>query len=103
MLDRVGGSLPTSIASVPPADSSALSPAPQINDADSRSRRVAALGESGDVDLSEYLDKAAGERIARALAKAKGNRAEAARRLGIGRGTLYRFMRRLGNESIGGR
>ena len=54
----------------------------------------------GDVGLSEYLDKAAGERIARALTKAKGNRAEAARSLGIGRATLYRFMRRLGNESV---
>jgi transcriptional regulator of acetoin/glycerol metabolism len=37
----------------------------------------------------------------RALAKAKGNRAEAARSLVIGRATLYRFMRRLCNESIG--
>jgi transcriptional regulator of acetoin/glycerol metabolism len=72
-----------------------------MNEADLRSRRAAALEESGDVGLSEYLDKAAGERIARALAK--GNRAEAARSLGIGRATLYRFMRRLGNESIGER
>jgi transcriptional regulator of acetoin/glycerol metabolism len=51
------------------------------------------------VSLTEYLDKAASERIAQALAKAKGNRAEAARNLGIGRATLYRFMRRLGNEA----
>ena len=83
------------------ADSAALAAAPPTNEADLRSRRATALEESGDVGLSEYLDKAAGERIARALAKAKGNRAEAARSLGIGRATLYRFMRRLGNESIG--
>ena len=79
MVDRVGiidrvGSLPASIASVTPADSSSLSAAPPMNEADLRSRRAAALEESGDVGLSEYLDKAAGERIARALAKAKGNR-----------------------------
>jgi DNA-binding NtrC family response regulator len=103
MLDRVGVSPPGSAASVTPADTSALSAAPQMNEADLRSRRAAALEESGDVGLSQYLDKAAGERIARALAKAKGNRAEAARSLGIGRATLYRFMRRLGNESIGER
>jgi DNA-binding NtrC family response regulator len=102
MLDRVGGSLP--IGSFPiqpvsgmPAASPALPALP--NDADLRAGRAAALEESGDVGLSEYLDKAAGERIALALAKAKGNRAEAARSLGIGRATLYRFMRRLGNES----
>jgi len=99
MLDRVGGALPAAIASPTSADSAALSAAPLMNEADLRSRRAAALEESGDVGLSEYLDKAAGERIARALAKAKGNRAEAARSLGIGRATLYRFMRRLGNES----
>ena len=103
MLDRVGGSPPASAASGVPADNSALAPAPEINEADLRARRATALEESGDVGLSEYLDKAAGERIARALAKAKGNRAEAARSLGIGRATLYRFMRRLGNESIGER
>ena len=103
MLDRVGGSPPASAASGVPADNSALAPAPEINEANLRARRATALEESGDVGLSEYLDKAAGERIARALAKAKGNRAEAARSLGIGRATLYRFMRRLGNESIGER
>jgi len=103
MLDRIGGSPPASAASGVPADNSALAPAPEMNEADLRARRATALEESGDVGLSEYLDKAAGERIARALAKAKGNRAEAARSLGIGRATLYRFMRRLGNESIGER
>jgi DNA-binding NtrC family response regulator len=100
MLDRVGGSLTAAPASVAAANNVALTSASATNEADLRTRRAAALEESGDVGLSEYLDKAAGERIARALAKAKGNRAEAARSLGIGRATLYRFMRRLGNESI---
>jgi DNA-binding NtrC family response regulator len=100
MLDRAG-SMTAPIAGATSASSSPPSGAPQINEADLRYRRAAALEESGDVGLSEYLDKAAGERIARALAKAKGNRAEAARNLGIGRATLYRFMRRLGSESIG--
>jgi DNA-binding NtrC family response regulator len=103
MLDQVGGSLPIGSLPIQPANGiPTASPALLValpNDADLRARRAAALEESGDVGLSEYLDKAAGERIALALAKAKGNRAEAARSLGIGRATLYRFMRRLGNES----
>ncbi|HTQ24968.1 MAG TPA: helix-turn-helix domain-containing protein [Candidatus Binataceae bacterium] len=99
MLDRVGGALPAHPASEARTDNALGAPA--LNEADLRARRAAALEESGDVGLSEYLDKAAGERISRALAKAKGNRAEAARSLGIGRATLYRFMRRLGNESFG--
>jgi DNA-binding NtrC family response regulator len=104
MLGRVGGTLPVRPASGMSADGLALAPAPApMDEADLRARRAAALEESGDVGLSEYLDKAAGDRIARALAKAKGNRAEAARSLGIGRATLYRFMRRLGNESVGER
>jgi DNA-binding NtrC family response regulator len=104
MLSRVGGALSARAAGVMPADSLALAPAPPpapMDEADLRARRATALKESGDVGLSEYLDKAAAERITRALAKAKGNRAEAARSLGIGRATLYRFMRRLGNESMG--
>ena len=99
MLDPVRGALPARPAGEVRTDIAAGVPA--LNEADLRARRAAALEESGDVGLSEYLDKAAGERIARALAKAKGNRAEAARSLGIGRATLYRFMRRLGNESFG--
>ncbi|MGZ6241623.1 MAG: sigma-54-dependent transcriptional regulator [Candidatus Binataceae bacterium] len=102
MLDRVGASLPTPPAIAPPTSEN-LALVPPMNEAEVRAHRAAALEESGDVGLSEYLDKAAGERIARALAKAKGNRAEAARSLGIGRATLYRFMRRLGNESFGER
>ena len=102
MLDRVAASLPTPPASAPPTSEN-LALVPPMNEAEVRAHRAAALEESGDVGLSEYLDKAAGERIARALAKAKGNRAEAARSLGIGRATLYRFMRRLGSESFGER
>jgi DNA-binding NtrC family response regulator len=100
MLDRVGGSLPINPAA--PTDNPTVTQAvmsdPMMNEADLRARRAAALEDSGDIGLSAYLDKAASERIARALIKAKGNRAEAARNLGIGRATLYRFMRRLGNE-----
>ncbi|HVB79223.1 MAG TPA: sigma-54 dependent transcriptional regulator [Candidatus Binataceae bacterium] len=98
MLDRLSGPLPAPPAAAIPIDNA--TPAPAMNEAEQRAQRATALEDSGDVGLSEYLDKAAGERIARALAKTKGNRAEAARNLGIGRATLYRFMRRLGNESI---
>jgi len=101
MLDRVRAALPAPPAIAPTSEDLAL--LPPTNEAEIRAHRAAALEESGDVGLSEYLDKAAGERIARALAKAKGNRAEAARSLGIGRATLYRFMRRLGNERFGER
>ena len=105
MLDRLGTTLPSRGPATAAADASPVVAPAAAGDAydvaDLRARRAAALEESGDVGLSEYLDKAAAERIARALAKAKGNRAEAARSLGIGRATLYRFMRRLGTESIG--
>ncbi len=105
MLDRAGAAPPARAPAPAAAESGLATPAPAPADAfdvaELRARRAAALEESGDIGLSEYLDKAAAERIARALAKAKGNRAEAARSLGIGRATLYRFMRRLGAESIG--
>jgi DNA-binding NtrC family response regulator len=99
MLDRVGGLLRQAEGFAPadppasPAQPAAAGAVPE-ND----NHVAAPAQQSADVSLTEYLDKAAGERIAQALAKAKGNRAEAARNLGIGRATLYRFMRRLGND-----
>ncbi|HVA39764.1 MAG TPA: sigma 54-interacting transcriptional regulator, partial [Candidatus Binataceae bacterium] len=101
MLEHVGGSSPivVSVNGVVHGDAAAAQDQPAAaQPLETVEHRAGASEESGDVSLTEYLDKAAGERIARALAKAKGNRAEAARNLGIGRATLYRFMRRLGNE-----
>src|SRR5262249_48634167 len=46
--------------------------------------------------LQDALDRAAAARIQAAITAADGNRAEAARALGIDRTTLYRFLRRLG-------
>ena len=51
---------------------------------------------AGDGTLQESLDRAAATRIKSAIASAAGNRAEAARLLGVDRTTLYRMMRRLG-------
>ncbi len=101
MLERVGGSLhrsETPGAADPPALEPVQPAAAAATGNHAALPAAAPPTESTDVSLTEYLDKAAGERIAQALAKAKGNRAEAARNLGIGRATLYRFMRRLGNE-----
>ena len=70
--------------------------------------RVAAAGSSSsapagetawrDVGLADALDQHERELIARALSAARGNVAEAARRLSTDRANLYRRMRRLGIE-----
>ena len=61
-------------------------------------RHAAGEGEWTDVSLSVALDEHERALIARALSAARGNVAEAARRLATDRANLYRRMRRLGIE-----
>jgi DNA-binding NtrC family response regulator len=51
---------------------------------------------TGDATLLETLDRATRERIARAMAKTGGKKAEAAAELGVDRTTLFRLMKKLG-------
>jgi DNA-binding protein Fis len=48
------------------------------------------------LDLREWVDRAEAWRIVQVLRECRGNRSAAARRLGIGRRTLYTKMERLG-------
>ena len=52
MLDLVGGALPAAMTRLTSVNSAAPSAAPPMNEADLRSRRAAALEESGDVGLA---------------------------------------------------
>ena len=54
-----------------------------------------------DGTLQAFLDRAAADRIRTVLAEAGGVRAEAARRLGMDRTTLYRLMRKYGMLAAG--
>jgi two-component system nitrogen regulation response regulator NtrX len=56
------------------------------------------VGPTPDVALADALDQHERELIARALSAARGNVAEAARKLSTDRANLYRRMRRLGIE-----
>jgi len=54
-----------------------------------------------DATLQAFLERAAADRIRTVLAEAGGVRAEAARRLGMDRTTLYRLMRKYGMLAAG--
>ncbi|HEX2484364.1 MAG TPA: helix-turn-helix domain-containing protein, partial [Myxococcota bacterium] len=53
-------------------------------------------GEAGGDTLRAYLDRAAAQRVREVLDACGGSKAEAARRLGIDRTTLYRLLDRVG-------
>ncbi|MDR3364007.1 MAG: sigma 54-interacting transcriptional regulator [Clostridiales Family XIII bacterium] len=73
LYEGTGGALPAESAAAPP-------PAP-----------------AGDPFSERYYDQA---EIERALARYRGNKSRAAKSLGISRGTLYRWMRNFGMESV---
>ena len=66
-----------------------------LEDLERRARE--SLGGRG-LPLRDWVALAEAWRIAQALRATRGNRAEAARQLGIGRRTLYSKMRKLGLE-----
>lgn len=55
-----------------------------------------AESETGALSLRDWVDLAEAWRIERALRETRGNRSAAARKLGIGRRTLYAKMHKLG-------
>jgi two-component system nitrogen regulation response regulator NtrX len=59
---------------------------------------MAAIGAWTDIALADALDRHERTLIARALSAARGNVADAARKLATDRANLYRRMRRLGIE-----
>jgi two-component system, NtrC family, nitrogen regulation response regulator NtrX len=65
---------------------------------DGAARAVAGAGGNPDTPLAAALDQYERQLIASALSVAKGNVADAARRLSTDRANLYRRMRRLGLE-----
>ena len=66
--------------------------------ADGAARAAARAGGDPDTPLAAALDQYERQLIASALSVAKGNVADAARRLSTDRANLYRRMRRLGLE-----
>lgn len=64
-----------------------------------RFERILADSSPGELTLLEWLESAERWRIRQALRECRGNRSAAARRLGIGRRTLYTKMDRLGIET----
>ena len=74
-------------------------PAPELDDLFERFMARTAARNGGSVPaLREWVDMAEAWRIVHALRRARGNRSEAARQLGIGRRTLYTKMEKLGIE-----
>ncbi len=63
---------------------------------EARFERILADSSVGDLSLFEWVETAERWRIRQALRECRGNRSAAARRLGIGRRTLYTKMERLG-------